>query len=142
MLDIPLYITILFIATTLLTLLFLYKSADNSLGVLIISLIWLLIQGAVGLSGFYLVTNGIPPRFALAVWPALILIITLFVIPSGKVFISKLNLKYLTILHSVRIPVELVLFFLYKQKMIPQLMTFEGRNFDIVAGISSIFIWY
>ena len=42
----------------------------------------------------------------------------------------------------MRIPVELVLFWLFLSKTIPELMTFEGRNFDIIAGITAPFIAY
>jgi hypothetical protein len=37
----------------------------------------------------------------------------------------------------VRIPVELILYWLSLQKAVPALMTFEGRNFDILAGITA-----
>jgi hypothetical protein len=42
----------------------------------------------------------------------------------------------------IRIPVELVLFWLFSYKTIPQLMTFEGRNFDILSGISALLVYY
>ena len=41
-----------------------------------------------------------------------------------------------------KIPVELVLFWLFIHKAVPQLMTFEGRNFDIIAGITAPIIAY
>jgi len=40
-------------------------------------------------------------------------------------------------LHSVRLPVEIVLFGLFTHKMIPELMTFEGRNYDIIMGLTA-----
>lgn len=46
------------------------------------------------------------------------------------------------LLHIVRIPVELVLFYLCEAKTVPMLMTFEGRNFDILSGISAPIIFY
>lgn len=51
-------------------------------------------------------------------------------------------LKYLTLIHVVRVPVELVLYFLFVYKAVPELMTFEGRNFDILAGLTAPFIYY
>ena len=41
-----------------------------------------------------------------------------------------------------KIPGELVLFWLFIHKGVPQLMTFEGRNFDIIAGITAPTIAY
>ncbi len=42
----------------------------------------------------------------------------------------------------MRIPVEIVLFWLFQNKAIPELITFEGRNFDIIAGITAAIIAY
>ena len=51
-------------------------------------------------------------------------------------------MKYLTLLHTIRILVELVLFWLFLHKFAPQIMTFEGRNFDIISGLTAPFIFY
>jgi hypothetical protein len=45
-------------------------------------------------------------------------------------------------LHIVRIPVEIVLFWLFQSSLIPQEMTFEGRNFDILSGITAPIICF
>jgi hypothetical protein len=37
----------------------------------------------------------------------------------------------------VRVPVELVLLWLYQHGEVPQLMTFEGRNLDILSGLTA-----
>lgn len=52
----------------------------------------------------------------------------------------KIKVPYLLGLHVLRLPVEIVLYQLYVQKSIPQLMTFEGWNFDIIMGLSAI-VW-
>jgi hypothetical protein len=41
----------------------------------------------------------------------------------------------------IRIPVEIVLFLLAANKTIPELMTFSGRNFDIISGITAPIIY-
>jgi hypothetical protein len=76
------------------------------------------------------------------VLPVLITIILFFAIPKGRQYIDGLNPATLTLLHTVRIAVELVLFWLYINKTIPKLMTFEGRNFDIVSGLTAPLIFY
>jgi hypothetical protein len=140
--NLPLYIPVVFIAATLLTLFFLYKATRNRKAILIISISWLAIQSAIGLSGFYTVADTMPPRFALLIIPPFILIAACFATEKGKTFLNSLNPKWLTILHTVRIPVELVLFWLFVQKYIPQLMTFEGRNLDIFSGLTAPVIFY
>lgn len=103
---------------------------------------WLIFQAVLSIGGFYLVTNTMPPRlFLLGFVPALTTIILYFVF-AQKTFIEKLPLKTLTILHIVRIPVEIVLFWLFEQKFVPQLMTFEGRNFDILSGVTAPIIYF
>jgi hypothetical protein len=140
--DLPLYISIVFILATALTFWLLYEASGRSKTVLFVCLAWLVLQGAISLSGFYLVSNTMPPRFALMPGPPLVFILILFLTKRGRNFIDSLNVKLLTYLHVVRIPVELTLFWLFLHKLVPQLMTFEGRNFDIVAGISAPLIAY
>jgi hypothetical protein len=48
----------------------------------------------------------------------------------------------LTILHTIRIGVEIVLFGLFLYKAVPGLMTFEGRNMDIISGLSAPIVYY
>lgn len=79
---------------------------------------------------------------AFGVAPMLVLILLLFITPAGRHFIDSLSLRQLTWLHTVRVPVEIVLYLLFLQKAIPELMTFEGRNFDIVAGLTAPVLAY
>lgn len=140
--NLPYYISLVFGLTTVLTVFLFYKATGNSKKVLRIIIGWMLIQTLISITGFYTVTNGLPPRFLLLVMPPLVFIVMLFSTNKGRAFIDSLNIKYLTILYTIRIPVEIVLLWLFLHKTIPQLMTFEGRNFDILAGISAPFIYY
>ena len=123
--NIPLYLPVLFIITTLLTLYFLYRASRNNKTLLLGSSAWLAVQAVIGLGGFYLLENTMPPRFALAIIPPLAVILFCFLTQKGKRFLDSFDVKWLTILHVVRVPVELVLFGLFMEKYIPELMTFE-----------------
>lgn len=140
--NLPVYINIVFILTTGLTVFLFYKATQRSVTTLLILGSWLLIQAVLSFTGFYTVTDTIPPRFALLAVPALLFIIFLFITPKGKNFINSLDIKMLTLLHIVRIPVEICLYWLFLHKSIPQLMTFEGRNFDILAGLTAPVVYY
>lgn len=140
--NLPVYISIVFGLTTLLTVYFIYKASHYSKPVLAMIAGWLAIQSLVAYSGFYTITNTVPPRFLLLVLPPLAFIVLLFFTKRGKRFIDSLDIKTLTLLHSIRIPVEIILLWLFLQKTIPQIMTFEGRNFDIISGISALLIYY
>ena len=106
--------------------------------------IWLTIQAALTLNNVYnFETNTIPPKIMLiGILPTILTIILLFTTSKGRQFINSLSLKNLTLLSIVRIPIELILYCLFLNKAIPELMTFEGRNFDIIAGITAPIIAY
>ena len=140
--NLPAYISIVFGLTTILTVFLFYKATGNSKTTLIILVTWLALQTFVGLSGFYTVTDTMPPRFALLVLPPVLFIIGLFATSKGRQYLDSLDPKTLTILHTVRIAVELVLFWLFVNGTVPQLMTFEGRNFDIFSGLTAPVIYY
>ena len=140
--NLPLYVSIILVFTTCLTVFIFYKAANHSKTALGIILIWLIAQSIPGLRGFYKVTDTLPPRFFMLIAPPLSFIAVLFFTASGKKFIDNLNTKYLTLLHTIRILVELVLFWLFLHKAVPQIMTFEGRNFDIISGLTAPIIFY
>ena len=140
--TLPIYIYAVFILTKLLALWLFYKATNYSRTAIFILFLWLGIQALVSLTGFYTVTRGIPPRFGLLLIPPIIFVIVSFFLSRGRQFIDGLDVKTLTLLHIVRIPVELTLYWLFLHKAVPQVMTFEGRNLDILCGITAPFIYY
>lgn len=140
--NLPMFVNIVFILTTILTVFLFYKATNKSIAALLIIITWLLVQMILGLNGFYLLTDTFPPRFILLALPAILFIIVLFLLPKGRTFIDTLDTKTLIILHIVRIPVELTLYWLFIYEAVPQVMTFEGRNFDIFAGITAPVVYY
>lgn len=94
------------------------------------------------MGGFYTVSNTVPPRFLFLIIPPLLTITLLFITKRGRAFIDSLSPSMLTLLHIVRIPVEVVLYWLFIHKGVPQVMTFEGANFDILSGISAPVVFY
>lgn len=142
MATIPLYLGLSFIFTTGITLYFLFKATQFTKLSIAIIILWMLVQFAISQTSFYSVTNTFPPRFAMLIVPPLLAIILIFSTSQGKRFISSLNINTLTLLHSIRIPVELVLYGLFYYKAVPVEMTFEGRNFDILVGLSAPLVYY
>ena len=147
--TLPAYVSIVFILTTFAAIAFLLQ-ATRSVGlstlpsrILIFLLpLGILFQGVLAVGGFYQKTDVLPPRLALfGVWPAILLIIVYFIF-FRRTFIERLPLRLLTVLHVVRIPVELVLLWLFLGGQVPQMMTFEGRNFDILSGILAVIVYF
>ena len=127
----------IFIGSALLILLLLLRATSAKKTTAIIALAWLAVQGAVAASGFYLKTDMLPPRIVLALLPPVLFILALFVLPRGRAWMDALDLRALVLLHVVRVPVEFGLHALYLHGTIPELMTWEGRNFDILSGATA-----
>ena len=140
--NIPFYISLVFGLTTCLTILFFYNASGRSGMLAGIIIAWAVIQSIIASTGFYTLTNSIPPRFALLLFPPLLTILLLFITAGGRSVIDKFNATWLTWLHIVRIPVEFILYWLFLYKQVPALITFEGKNFDIISGITAMFIAY
>ncbi len=65
----PLPIIGFFLFTTLLALFAFAKAVRGSKTAILVSILWMFVQSGVALSGFYLVTNTLPPHFFAAVAP-------------------------------------------------------------------------
>ena len=147
--GLPAYISPFFIATTFVTVGFLFYAvktagANTLPGHLLLFLVsfWLVFQAVLALNGFYENTTAFPPRiFLFAAFPGLLTSI-LYLLFFRRSLIEKLPLAVLTLLHVIRVPVELTLLWLYQAGQIPEAMTFEGRNFDILSGLTAPLIWY
>ena len=146
--GLPLYVPIGFLMTTLATVWFLFsaarKAGESSGAYKLITFLvpfWLLLTGFLAATGFYREWDSVPPRVAtFAVLPAVLFIATLFIF--FRPFVEKLPLGFLTLLHTVRLPVEIVLFWLFQLDQVPILMTFEGWNFDILSGITAPIVYW
>ena len=146
--GLPAYIPVVFILTTLFTVgVFFYAIGRAGLstlaGKLLVGfvLVWLVVQALLALNGFFQDFTAAPPRtFAFGVWPfvAVILIYLFFF----RKFLARMPLTVMTWIHVIRIPVELVLLFLFQNRLVPIEMTFEGRNFDILSGITAPIVYF
>ncbi len=131
-----------FILTTILSIYIFYRASDRSKPILIILFTWASVQGLVSLSGFYQNTQTTPPRVIFLLLPPIAAIIALFTTSKGRRFIDQLRADLLTLIHIVRIPVEMILYGLFLNREVPQLMTFAGGNYDIFSGLTAPFIYY
>jgi hypothetical protein len=146
--DLPFYLIIAFVLTTFVAvgmIVLLIKTSSKSMrsesvhGIVFSISFFLIIQALLSYWGIYKNDpDSIPPKIIiLAVIPAAIAIILIFNTQKGKLFIDSLSLPMLTYIHFIRVPVELVLYGLFINGAVPELMTFEGRNIDILAGLTA-----
>jgi hypothetical protein len=140
--HLPASLYILFAFTALLTLVLFLRAVGFSKTLIGLLFLWIILESVLSISAFYQVTNVMPPRFMLLVLPPVVLIIITFLTKRGRIFIDGLNVGKLTLLHIIRIPVEITLYWLFLHKAVPDIMTFEGRNFDILCGITAPIVYY
>ncbi len=140
--ELAVHIIITFLVTVILTGLLFISATNKKTTVATIAIIWLGITGLFAYNNFFTDTAGLPPKFTLAVAPAVFLIIALLISRKGQTFTNKLDLRKLTLLHIIRVPVEITLYWLAAEKAVPELMTFAGRNFDIMSGITAPIIYF
>lgn len=107
--------------------------------ILIGLVLWIAFIGSFFFSGFFLNFESRPPRVVMFVAPIIIFIATLFILPRSRAFIARMPIATLTHIHLVRIPVEIVLWWLFQAGKVPEAITYEGANFDILVGITAPF---
>ena len=147
--SVPTYVSVVFILTTFAAIGFLLRAMHRAglgtfpSGLLLFLLpMWIFFQAVLALDGFYADFTSFPPRLLLfAILPALVLIAVYFLVFRAT-FVERLPLETLTLVHIVRVPVEIVLLMLFLAGQVPQMMTFEGRNFDILSGLLSPLVFW
>jgi len=133
----PSWINYLFIITCLITVFLFYKANGKRTKIFIGIVIYACLQSLIAYFGFYQVIDSVPPRVIFVMLPFLAMLAYGLLPTQISIVISVRNLVRSTYLHSIRILVEIILYHLFLQKMIPELMTFAGRNFDILAGLTA-----
>ena len=106
------------------------------------TLFWLMLTGIAALLGFFMVTDTLPPRTPLLIAPTFVMMIVAFSTTRGRAFIDALDAKSLVWLSLVRIPVEICLYWLFLAGQVPEIMTFNGLNWDIIAGVTAPLVVY
>ncbi len=152
MLDqVPFGVSVLFMITALVTSGFFIASVMTASSqtvrrrahpLALILLMWMIFQSTLALNGWYMDRKSVPPNLLFPFATSASIFILLFVIPAGRRFLNGVNTGTLTLLHVVRIPVEIGLFILATWKQVPWSMTFAGYNFDILAGLTAPLIWW
>lgn len=150
--KLPLYVSIIFIATTLLTLYFLIVALRHSISdniknkipkISIIAATWLALQALLALTRVHKgTTASVPNLILLGIIPTVIIITYLFATEKGRGIVRRIPLKYITYIHLVRVPVEIILYLLFYYTFIPEDLTFTGLNFDIIIGLTAPIIIY
>jgi hypothetical protein len=105
-------------------------------------LLWLGLLSILTVIGFFRDFLALPPRIAFALGPPVVFVLYLLFSKKTGQLLAVTPMASLIYLQSFRIIVELILWLLFHQHAIPEQMTFEGRNWDILTGISAPIVAY
>jgi hypothetical protein len=102
-----------------------------------VALVYLVIPGV-------LASLGMLDRYSPLPAPALVMVLVIAIItlaitlsPVGGRLIGSVGLPALVGVQAFRIPVEWLLHRLYQEGVVPVQMTYAGRNFDVVTGVTA-----
>jgi hypothetical protein len=155
--NIPLYITLLFIVIVILivygifyTLNYAFNKAEYPAKKKLISFIliglllggWMSVSAAMAIKGFLLDFQSLPPRVLVIIIPTALAISYISISERVNSILKLIPKSWLINAQSFRILVEIFLWLIYRSGAIPVQMTLEGRNFDILIGLSAPFIAY
>lgn len=111
-------------------------------GAFLIIMIWSILVAAAALTGL----AGRFEFFPLNIAPMLLIplagILWITCAARTKEILKHVPIRVLTSLQVFRVFVEILLWMLFSQNLLPEQMTFEGRNFDILAGITAPLVAY
>jgi hypothetical protein len=100
--------------------------------------IWLFVVSAAGYSGALLPEGGPPLPFAILVVSILVIGVAMARSKVGDRFARGLPLAALVGFQGFRLPLELAMHRANTEGLMPIQMSYSGRNFDIVTGVTAI----
>ena len=99
---------------------------------------WLLALGVLAGAGVFLRAGRVPPYFAAVGLLSSAAGVAFVCSHGGTAVLARTSAAWLVGLQSFRVIVEIVLWALALQHRLSPLLTFEGRNFDILVGLTAL----
>ncbi len=111
---------------------------------LVIVSVWILLLSLLSLSGLLNDFSNFPPRMMLVMLVPFTLIVWFVVSRQSNNLLSRVPASWIIKMQGFRVIVELFLWWAYLDQVVPVQMTFEGRNFDILVGLSAplVSLWW
>jgi hypothetical protein len=104
-------------------------------------LLWLLFVSVWSASGMMANFENFPFNFApVVVIPVATILLLVFFSRALAEILTQIPTHQIVLMQNFRVFVEVLLWLLFIVNMLPEQMTFEGRNFDILAGLTAPFV--
>ncbi|MBS1604225.1 MAG: hypothetical protein JST42_16280 [Bacteroidetes bacterium] len=105
-------------------------------------LAWLTGLGVLASTGFFADFSSLPPRMAFVPLLPLPVVLLLGRSKTGKYLVYRVRPQWFIYWQSFRVLVEIGLWALVRNGLLPVQLSFEGRNFDVLVGLLAIPVGY
>ncbi len=106
--------------------------------VIAVEVVFLAVTFAIARAGLLSRFDTLPPPLMRLLGPTMIAVVVLAFGRAGGRLARTLPLAALVGFHGFRVLVELVLFSLHRDGVVPPQMTFAGLNYDVVTGLTAL----
>jgi hypothetical protein len=101
---------------------------------------WMAATAAIARAGVLREWDRNPPPFVLLVFGIASLAVGIAISPIGRRLAMYLPLWSLVAVQGFRVPLELAMHGMYERGIMPVQMSYAGRNFDILTGVTAIIV--
>jgi hypothetical protein len=120
------------------------ESAEHRRGALVgtatVAVAWMIATWIAASSGVLRQWDALPPPLAFLVAGIVALSAAIAFSPYGNRLATGLPIALLIAVQGFRLPLELAMHEMYERGVMPVQMSYSGRNFDIVTGISAFVV--
>ena len=109
---------------------------------IIVLMTWMVVISTLSIRGFFLDFGGFPPKIGMVLIAPLVLIPVFTLSQTAKEIVTHIPPQNLIRLQGFRVWVEVLLWILLIQELLPKQMSFEGLNFDVLTGLSAPVVAY
>lgn len=118
------------------------EQRNNIWATICVLLVWLMFTLIIGISGYLDDFSTFPPKILLVIVPPFLFLLLILISKQFHELCAPLDNFWFIYPQSFRILMEFILWLLYRYHIIPVQMTFEGRNFDIIIGLTAPIVAY
>ena len=116
------------------------RTRRATLVTMVLTVMWMEATWMAAANGVLRQWNRTPPPFALFVLAILAIAAGIVFSPYGRRLAATLPVWLLVLVQAFRFPLELAMHGMYEHGVMPVQMSYSGRNFDIVTGVTALVV--
>jgi hypothetical protein len=116
------------------------RAKRRALTVVLIASVWMTTTWVAAASGVLRRWDATPPPFGLLVFGVVFLACLIAFSDSGRRLAIGVPVWILVAVQGFRLPLELAMHAMYERGIMPEQMSYSGRNFDVLTGATAILV--